>query len=188
MNFPLYIYRGKQKELNIKNVFLSFLRKTYGKEPKPEQIFFYIYGVLHSNSYRKKFAEFLKYDFPRIPFTRDFGKFKKLSELGEKLVNLHLMKDGLKITVGFPERGSGIVEKVSYKDKKLHINTKQYFSNVPKEAWNFYIGGYQILDKWLKDRKSKKLSGKEIEHYMQIVEVINQTIKYMKKIDEVKFF
>jgi hypothetical protein len=188
MIFPLYIYKNNQKYINIKDDLLSFLKKTYRKEPSPEQIFFYIYAVLHSNSYRENFEEFLKYDFPYIPFTKDFEKFKKLSEFGEKLVNLHLMKDTLGITVGFPEGETGIVEKISYIDKKVYINKKQYFSNIPKEAWNFYIGGYQVLYKWLKDRKSKKLSGKEIEHYMQIVEVINQTIKCMKKIDEIKFF
>jgi len=98
------------------------------------------------------------------------------------------MKDRLKITIRFPEEGTGIIEKITYKDEKVYVNKKQFFGNVPKEVWNFYIGGYQVLDKWLKDRKGKKLSDKEIENYMRIIEIIKQTIIYMKKIDEVKFF
>jgi len=185
--FPLYLYSNSDKKPNFSPEFLKFISEKYGRPPSPEEIFYYIYAVLYSPTYRKKYEEFLRYDFPRIPFVDDYEKFKKLSELGKELVELHLMKKRLPIKAKFDIQGSNVVEKVKYKDGKVWINKEQYFEGVPEDVWNFYIGGYQVLDKWLKSRKGRKLKGKEIEQFLQIVEIIRETIRLMEEIDNLIF-
>jgi len=128
----------------------------------------------------------LRYDFPRIPFVDDHRKFKKLSDLGKELVELHLMKKKLPTKVKFDIPGSNVVEKVKYENGKVCINKEQYFEVVPEEIWNFYIGGYQVLDKWLKSRKNRKLESKDIEQFLQIAEIIRETIRLMNEIDKIK--
>jgi len=184
---PLYTYRNDVKTPNINPSLISELTKKYGKSPSEKDILGYIYAVAYSNQYRTRYSAFLKTDFPRIPFVKDFETFKTLSEIGGKLIDLHLMKRKLSSSVKFDVEGSNVVEFVEYKDGKVFINEKQFFDGVPEKAWNFYIGGYQVLDKWLKSRKKRELSSSEIEHFIQIVETINKTIAYMKKIDETKF-
>jgi len=186
--FPLYIYAGDEKEPNLNSEFLEFISEKYCREISPEEIFCYIYAVLHSPTYRKKYEEFLQYDFPRIPFVDDYEKFKQLSELGKELVELHLMKKKLPVHTKFDVQGSNVVEKVRYEDGKAFINDNQYFDGIPSEVWNFHIGGYQVLDKWLKSRKDRKLGSKDIEHFLQIVEIIRQTIEIMEKIDKIENF
>ena len=182
--FPLYLYFNSNKKPNLNPEFLEFIKEKYSMELSPEEIFYYIYAVLHSPTYRKKYEEFLQYDFPRIPFVDDYEKFKQLSELGKELVDLHLMKKKLPVHTKFDVQGSNVVEKVRYEGYKVFINDAQYFDGVPSEVWNFHIGGYQVLDKWLKSRKNRKLGGKDIEHFLQIVEIIKQTIEIMNKIDK----
>ncbi len=201
--FPLYVYNvetnetqqtldGKViksgKQPNFKEEFLAFIKNEYPKkEINPEEILDYIYSVLHSNKYRKKYQEFLKIDFPRIPFVKEYEKFKKLSELGNMLRELHLMKtDFKKNIVKFEKSGSNIVEFVKYEKDRIYINKDQYFDNIKKGIWNFYIGGYQVLDKWLKSRKNRKLSSSEIETLIKIVNILSETIKLMEKIDKIK--
>ncbi|MEA1925382.1 MAG: type ISP restriction/modification enzyme [Candidatus Altiarchaeota archaeon] len=182
--FPLYLYSDSEREPNINTEFLGGLSSVYGSEPLPEEVFYYIYAVLYSNNYRERYAEFLSRGFSHIPFTEDYGKFRELSELGEKLSNLHLEKTILETHTRFDIEGSNKVEKVSYEEGKVFINKEQYFGGVPREAWEYYIGGYKVLDKWLKSRKKRKLTGSEIEHYLQIIEIIKETIKIMHEIDE----
>lgn len=182
--FPLYLY-NKTKKHNFTEDFVEFVEKQYpNQEIEPEEILGYIYSVLHSPMYRQDFNEFLKIDFPRIPFVEDYEKFKKLSEIGKELVNLHLMKIRLPTHVKFDVQGSNIVKSVKYKDNKIYINKEQFFEGASKEVWNFYIGGYQVLNKWLKSRKNRKLSSNEIEHFLQVIEIIKKTIGYMRKIEE----
>lgn len=152
-------------------------RKVY-----PEDIFDYIYASLHSPSYRDKYKEFLKTDFPRVPRPKNWKDFWRLVELGRELRNLHLMDADVDIETTYPESGSDIVEKVEYKDGKVYINSTQYFGNVPELAWNFFIGGYQPAQKWLKDRKSRKLSLNDIDHYQKIIAILLRTDNLMKKI------
>lgn len=150
----------------------------------PEDIFYYIYAVFHSPAYRARYAEFLKIDFPRVPLTSNFSLFYKLARLGEKLVELHLLEKEIETDVTFPVRGSDIVEFApKYENGKVKINKEQYFDNVPEDAWNFHIGGYQVLHKWLKDRKDRKLSFEDLEHYSKIVSALSQTIELMQNID-----
>jgi len=186
--FPLYFYNGTKKP-NFTEEFGRFKDKQYPNQKiTPEDILGYIYAVLHSLTYRQKFNEFLKIDFPRIPFTKDYGKFKQLSEIGKELTDLHLMRTKLETSTKFDVQGSNVVKSVKYKENKVYINKEQFFDGISEDVWNFYIGGYQVLNKWLKSRKNRELSSSEIEHFLQVVEIIKKTIEYMKKIDEIKIF
>ena len=129
----------------------------------------------------------MQYDFPRIPFIDEYEKFKQLSELGKELVELHLMRRKLPVHTKFDVPGSNIVEKVRYENGRVWINKEQYFDGISEEIWNFHIGGYQVLDKWLKSRKGRKLESREIETFLQIVEIIKKTMEIMEKIDEIDF-
>jgi len=181
--FPLYLYGITGKEPNINPEVFADLERKYGVRPEPEAIFYYIYAVLHSPTYRKKYEQFLRYDFPRIPFVDDYGEFKELSELGKELVELHLMKRSLPSAVKFDIPGSNTVEKVKYEGGRVWINKEQYFEGVPEDVWTFHIGGYQVLDKWLKSRKGRELDGGEVMHFIQVVEVIKKTLEIMARID-----
>ena len=153
----------------------------------PEEIFDYIYSVLHSPTYRKKYKEFLKIDFPRVPYPKDKKQFERLVALGRELREIHLLESPKvsEFITTYPVSGSDTVEKISYKDDSVHINSEQYFGNVPDVAWNFYIGGYQPAQKWLKDRKGRTLTNEDIEHYQKIIVVLVETDRIMKEIDEV---
>jgi predicted helicase len=155
----------------------------------PEDIFGYMYAVFHSPTYRSSYAEFLKMDFPRLPLTSNPDLFRKLCSLGDELVTLHLMKkQGTKIT-SYPVTGDSAVENVRYTDQedetkgRVWINTKQYFEGVPKDVWEFHVGGFQVCDRWLKDRKGRKLTYDDQVHYHQIVLALSETIKLMQNID-----
>lgn len=173
---------------NISKVLLDQLKIAYKKSPTPEQIFFYVYGVMYSTFYRKKYAEFLKIDFPKIPFTSDFKLFQKLSSLGEKLAELHLLKSNLlnKPIAKFEGSGNSGIDKVTYdpKTKRVKINSSQYFSGVKAEVWEYQIGGYQVCEKWLKDRKNRKLSLDEVQTYCKIITALSYTIEIQNQIDK----
>jgi len=159
--------------------------KTFG----PEDIFHYIYAVFHSPNYRERYAEFLKIDFPRVPLTSQIGLFQGLCEKGDRLVNLHLMKATGSLQVTYPEPGDNQVEKVLYTDPKnnqpgrVYLNKTQYFEGVTPEVWHFYIGGYQVCQKWLKDRQGKTLDYDDLTHYQNIVAALAETITLMQEID-----
>ena len=154
----------------------------------PEDIFKYIYAVLHSPTYRTRYAEFLKIDFPRIPLTGSLELFHELSKLGGELVSLHLLespKVNQFITQFTGEGDNSIPKKPTYKDGAVWINANQRFENVPEAVWNFHVGGYQVCEKWLKDRKGRRLSEDDIAHYQKIVVALNETIRLMQEIDAV---
>ena len=161
------------------------LKKTFG----PEDVFDYIYAVFHSPTYRKRYAEFLKSDFPRVPLPTDAKQFRKLASLGGELVALHLLEspDADKFITKYETRGKNLVEQVRYVDvkKRVYISNEQYFEGVPKDVWEFQIGGYQVCEKWLKDRKGRELTVDEIKHYQRIVKALYETIRLMKEIDAV---
>ena len=147
------------------------------KQFAPIDVLDYIYAVLHSPTYREKYREFLKIDFPRVPYPQDAAQFWTLAAIGAKLRRLHLMEDvepqsGI---ADYPAEGSNEVENLQYVGDKVYINKIQYFDHVPPEAWNFYIGGYQPAQKWLKDRKGRILNYDDIRHYQRIVFVLNET-------------
>ena len=155
----------------------------------PEDIFHYAYAVFYSPTYRTRYAEFLKIDFPRLPLVSDLKLFRALAAKGAELVSLHLMESKRlnNLITTYPLKGSDEVEKVQYidNDRRVWIDPKQYFGGVPKNVWEFHIGGYQVCEKWLKDRKSRKLSYDDIQHYQKIVVALNETIRLMTEIDEV---
>jgi predicted helicase len=151
----------------------------------PIDLLDYIYAVLHSPAYRKKYKEFLKIDYPRIPYPKDAERFWKLVKLGGEIRQLHLLESPLlsKMITGYPADGDNKVTKPRYQDGNVYINDTQHFSNVPKVAWEFYIGGYQPCQKWLKDRKDRELSYEDILHYQKIVVALVETDRLMKEID-----
>ena len=159
------------------------LKKTFG----PEDIFHYIYAVLHSPTYRSRYAEFLKSDFPRLPLTSKKPVFRKLAALGEKLVGLHLMESTEldDFTTEYNVTGDNLVEQARYLDtkKRVYINKDQFFANVPPDVWEFHVGGYRVCEKWLKDRKARKLTFEDIRHYQRIVSALSETIRLMRAID-----
>lgn len=194
--FPLYLYPEKsQRNLyedrapTLTPEFLNAIKASLGSEPTPEEIFYYIYAVFYSPTYRKRYQEFLKIDFPKVPLPTNQEAFKKLSDLGKELIDLHLLKhpDLEKTEVGFPKDGSNKVEKVGYAEEgqRVFINKEQYFDGVSKEVWEYRIGAYQAMEKYLKDRKGRKLSLDEINHYMKVAKAIQLTIDLQKKIDDV---
>ncbi len=187
--FPLYLYLDDGSKItNLEKQIVTDIEKIVGITT-PQDIFDYIYTVLHSPNYREKYKEFLKIDFPRVPYPTSVESFKKLVALGKELRELHLL-ESLRLNdfiTTFPESGNDNVDLKcpKYKNGKVFINEKQYFGNIPETAWNFYIGGYQPAQKWLKDRRGRKLSNEDIEHYQKIIVVLAETEKIMKKIDTI---
>jgi len=217
--FPLYLYpKSKQNGLfeepstnapsgrkpNLSSIFIrnfssklnmhfipdgkGDLQQTFG----PEDIFNYIYSVFHSPTYRSRYAEFLKIDFPRLPLTSNANLFRELCKLGDRLVGLHLMEKFGKITTRYPVSGNDVVEKIDYTSPAdapeqgcVWINKTQYIEGVPPEVWSFHIGGYQVCQKWLKDRKGRKLEFNDIKHYQRTVAALAETMTLMQQIDEV---
>ncbi len=209
--FPLYLYQEKEKpkkrsagsimmlfepqegyqarKPNLPPVLIEMLTKAFKKSLSPEQIFYYIYAVLYSNTYRTKYAEFLKIDFPRIPFTKDYKLFSRMSEYGKRLVELHLLKSpDLDPAISrLQGKGDNKVEKLKYdgKEKRLYLNQSRYFEGITEDVWQYQIGGYQVCDKWLKDRRGKRLSLDDIRHYCKIVTSLSKTIKIQKAVDDI---
>lgn len=209
-HIPLYVIsKDGTKIPNLKKEIVEEIEKTVGKVT-PEDILDYIYAVLHSPSYREKYKEFLKIDFPRVPYPKDKESFKKLIKLGTELRSLHLLESPkvYQFITTYPVGGDNKVEKVVFshselvsesikrKDKetlkqvqgdtgRVYINKEQYFGNVPEIAWNFYIGGYQPAQKWLKDRKGRTLTNSDIEHYQKIIVALTETDRIMKEINEI---
>jgi len=185
--FPLYVYSDNGSySPNLEGETVKKIEETVGKV-SPEDIFDYIYTVLHSPSYRKKYKEFLKKDFPRVPYPKDTKSFKKLVAFGAELCSLHLLESPKlnQFMTTYPIVGSDTIEKLAYKKEKVFINSEQYFGNVSEVAWNFYIGGYQPAQKWLKDRKGRILTNNDIEHYQKIIVALNETNRIMQEIDKV---
>ncbi len=153
------------------------------------RIFDYIYAVLHSPCYRSRYAECLKIEFPRLPFPGSLDLFRNLARCGEDLVSLHLLQSTKldKLLTAFTGPAKPEVEKVSYVNETVWLDKAQSkgFRGVPENVWNFHIGGYQVCEKWLKDRKGRILSQKDIDHYQRIIVALSETIKVMAKIDKV---
>ncbi len=156
----------------------------------PEDIFYYAYAVFYSPGYRARYAQFLKTDFPRLPITSQRPLFAKLITLGKSLVDLHLMKHKAPSVCSYPVAGDNRVEKVSFETDsptaefgKVCINATQYFANVPRGVWVYQIGGYQVANKWLKDRKGRLLTFAELQHYSQVLAALASTMALQTEID-----
>lgn len=195
--FPLYLYPDHEKmnlfkseqterKPNILANILKILGNTYGEQPKAESIMHYIYAVLYSNTFRERYAEFLKIDFPRIPFTSNYAVFKQVAEMGEQLTALHLLKSPVLEKPLAKYEGGGTndtIEKPVYKEDvaRVYINTDKYITGVKPEVWKYNIGGYQVLNKYLKDRKGRQMD--DPRHYCRVVTALDKTIDIQKEID-----
>lgn len=143
---------------------------------------------MHSPAYREKYKEFLKIDFPKVPYPKDADTFWELVKLGGELRGIHLLESPVvenPITT-YPIDGNNVVYQIKYKANQVWINDTQYFDKVPIIAWEFYIGGYQPAQKWLKDRKGRTLSFEDIMHYQKIIVALTETERIMKEIDKIK--
>ena len=162
----------------------AFRRATGDARPHEVQVFDYIYGVLHCPAYRARYAEFLKIDFPRVPFPPSPAVFRRVSAQGEALRRLHLMEDAAIGDTPYPFMGDGdgLVERPTFGGGRVAINPAQYFDNVPEAAWDFPIGGYQPAQKWLKDRKGRRLTWDDIRHYQKIIKILAETARIMRGI------
>lgn len=183
-------YGSKGRIPNISKAIIEKLEKAYkkkfqSKELQPEHIMHYCYAILYSNAYREKYAEFLKIDFPRIPFTSNYKLFLQLAELGEELTEFHLLKHKLlnKPVAKYKGKGDDRVEKPKYDQEKqmVFINDGNYFEGIAPEVWNYHIGGYQVMEKYLKDRKGRLME--DPAHYCKIATSLTETISLQSKID-----
>lgn len=218
--FPLYLYPhcaqnvllaqtttwpidAQERTPNLGKPFIEALSKANGlkfapagasgpEEYSPEDVFHYIYAVLHSPSYRARYADFLRSDFPRIPLPDTAERFRELAALGGELSAQHLLKTAVKLG-GFPKSGSSEVEKGYPKfsppgtgetEGKVMINPAQWFSGITPEVWEFRVGGYQVAEKWLKDRRGRVLSLAEQNHYQKALGALAATITLMEQVDE----
>lgn len=184
----LLLETEKEERYNVSEDILRVLNETFGEKVTPEEVFYYVYSVLHSEFYRIQHRESLQLDFPRIPFASELYLFKKLTFLGKRLVRLHLLRSTeLALPLArFPEKGDNLVEMIEYETEGciVRINTQQFFEGVPQGVWNFRIGSYHVCEKWLKDRKGRTLSNDEILHYLKVVTAISETIEIQEEIDE----
>jgi predicted helicase len=207
--FPLYLYPANngqqttdQSSERTPNLNADIIKQISGKigltftDEKevtkdtfaPIDILDYIYAVLHSPTYREKYKEFLKIDFPRVPYPKDKDTFWKLVKLGGEIRQIHLLESAVveKPISKYPHTGTNVVGKTKYENGNVYINETQCFEGVPEVAWNFYIGGYQPAQKWLKDRKDRELQIEDIRHYMKIIVALTETDRLMKEIDKIE--
>ncbi|MEZ4528242.1 MAG: type ISP restriction/modification enzyme, partial [Desulfobacterales bacterium] len=197
--YPLYLYpddsgkdmlkkRGKERKANIADAVFAKLESVYTKKVSPEDILYYVYGIFYSNVYRKTYAEFLKTDFPRVPFTADYSIFRKIGKLGRELADLHLLKSPALNPPRAKYQGSGDndrIEKITYSEKqhRVYISKARYFEGISPEVWNYRIGGYQVLQKYLKDRKGAIMDN--APHYCRLVTALCISLEIQKKLDEI---
>ena len=189
---PLYLYEENSADEfkldssckpNWTDSFKEFLKNYLSDNPK--EILNYIYAILYSPTYRENYKEDLKYDYPRIPFTKDKKIFDRLQKLGGELIDLHLLKKVPQSNAGYPNKGE---HKISYskyneEEKRIYINEKQYFENVKKEVYDYSIGGYKPIEKYIKAREILTL--KDISHLIKVIAVIESTIYLQEEIDKV---
>ncbi len=194
--FPLYLYPevgrldGSERIPNVARSFLSRLAGRIGEEPSPELVLQFIYAILYSPAYRRRYADLLRTDFPRIPLPRDRGTFLELAGLGAVLIDLHLLRSDrlLRPVVRFEGEGAGDLAVRDYRiaERRVVINSeRQSFEGIDPEVWNYRIGGYQVLDHWLAGRVKRALRFDEIEQFRRIAAAIKETIRVQRRIDEV---
>ena len=199
--FPLWLYPAAtphdlldtaagERRANFAPEFLATVAARIGHAPQTETLFAYIYAILYAPSYRTRYAEFLKRDFPRVPLPRDAGQFDALAALGQELIELHTMQRAMPAITRYPVAGSNRVDKVRWAPAtndalgRVYINSEQYFDGVPAAVWDTHIGGYRVAEKWLKDRKGRALSYDDLTHYQQVIAALARTLALQAGIDE----
>ena len=193
--FPLYLtpsgeagqfFEKSDLTPNFAPAILEKIEQRLGEKVEPLELFDYIYAVLHNPAYRERYKEFLKIDFPRIPYPSNPELYHNLAQMGSRLRKLHVMDNSSAwhVNTTYPVSGKNQVETPVYREGAVYINQQQYFGNVPLCAWEFYIGGYQPAQKWLKDRKGHTLSFSDIRHYQEIIATLSETIHIMEAIKD----
>lgn len=212
--FPAWLYPNSPTDLldtqsdkrsNLSHAFVSALNEAIGTTPTPEDILAWIYAVLFTPSYRKRYSDTLKRDFPRVPITRSPALFERLVSIGQELISLHTMQATLPRLTRYAVAGSNEVVAVRYVPAseatppavsptrleargacgRVYISQAQYFEGVSEEAWDFHIGGYRVLEKWLKDRKGRSLSYDELTHYQAVAAAVARTLELQAELDTV---
>ncbi len=203
--FPVYVYPSvvntdlfscvdpSERQPNLNPALVVALTQAHGKELSPETMLHYIYGILYTPTYRSKYAEFLQRDFPRVPFTGERGLFDGIASLGARLTELHLLKSPEldPPTCRFDGEGDMIVARTKAKGfrydakaQRMYVNKTQYFAPIPENVYQYRIGGYQVCEKWLKDRKERRLELNDIRTYCGLVTAIGHTIEIQEELDE----
>jgi hypothetical protein len=186
--FPLFLYQENQRKPNLNIKLLNLLNKAYNSQVTPDDVFNYMYSIFYSNRYRNKYMQNLRIDFPRVPFTSEYDLFLKMTKLGRQLVDLHIMKSEelSDPATRFQGVGDNFVEKPTFNEerKRVYINRTQFFESIEKEVWEYEIGGYQVLSKWLKERDGRSLALEEIRHYCRVATAIKKTMELQREIDE----
>jgi len=194
---PLYLYQDNLTEViktpNFTKEFRDFISNKPYSNATPEEILAYIYAVLYHPGYRKKYLEYLKFEYPKIPFTDDINIFKKMVNFGKELIDLHLLKKIPEYEEIFinsdTDDYSRTVEKLTpkqrYKDNCIYINKNLFIEGISKEVLEYKIGGYQVIDKWLKYRIDRELELKDLQHLENMVKVIKRTIEIQKDLQQI---
>lgn len=183
-SFPLFVYNNEEQQLNLSSIAKDYLLNLHlGLDDS--RFIGYIYAILHSNLYRQRYQEYLRLDFPRIPFTKNEALFKDLAQLGFQLMDIHLLKRSVNENMKFSGNGNNIIQNKypKFQKNRIYINESQYFQEVSQDIWDFLIGGYQICYKWLRDRRNRILTTNDINFYQKIITAISETIQIMEKID-----
>lgn len=197
--FPLYLYSDKEKVdlfsfdepekvTNFSKEFKELLTVNYAQIPTPEVVIAYMYSILYSNIYRRIYATYLKSDFPRIPFTSDLQVFNEIAKLGQRLINLHLLKSPELDHPVAKYQGLGddhVITRPNYSevDQQLYINSSYYFEGLRPEVWNYQLGGYQVLDKYLKERKGRRMD--DPRYFIRVATALAKTIEIQEEIDAI---
>ena len=206
VNFPLYLYptadrddlfahhEASERQPNLNPELVASLTEAHRQTPSPEEIFHYIYAILHAPSYREKYAEFLRTDFPHVPFTGNRKLFANIATLGTLLADLHLLNSPEidPPTCHFEGQGDAVVARTKAQgfrydadEQRMYVNKTQYFGPVSPEVYEYQIGGYQVCDKWLKDRKERRLNLDDIRTYCRMVTAIGVTLAIQQELDMV---
>ena len=204
VNFPLYLYpttdrndlfahhEASERQPNLNPKLVAALTEAHSRAPSPEEIFHYIYAILYAPSYREQYAEFLRTDFPRVPFTKDRALFTNLAALGTRLADLHLLKSPEldPPTCRFEGEGDAVVARTKAQgfrydagEQRMYVNKTQHFGPVALEVHEYQIGGYQVCDKWLKDRRDRRLDLDDIRTYCRMVTAIGITLAIQQELD-----
>lgn len=197
--FPLWLYPRQTDDLlgealgektpNLAPSFIASLKQTLGRAPSPEDALGWIYAILYTPSYRSRYADFLKREFPRVPLTANRELFARLVEIGHELIGLHTMEITVPRITGYPVAGSNEVVKVHWApdpkggNGRIYINPEQYFDGVPQTVWDMHIGGYRVAEKWLKDRKGRNLSYDDLTHYQAVIATLARTLELQASLD-----
>lgn len=168
--------------------------KLRADEFGPLDVLGYIYAILHCPTYRILFAEYLPMDFARIPLTTDRAQFRQLAALGKELVDLHVMEPGAPkpLSLAYPIAGNNQVARkyptyappAAGVSGRVYINASQFIDGVPEDVWEFQVGGFQVADKWLRERVERTLSFNDLTHYQNVIQAIATTIELMVQIDD----